>query len=109
MSYEISIEKTNHSRLAETDFSNIPFGKIFSDHMFVADYYDGEWHDARIVPFGNLEMHPATFALHYGQAIFEGLKAFYTTDGNIQVFRPEKNMERLNKSAFRMAMAEIPK
>lgn len=105
----ITIERTKNSRINDIDFNDIQFGKNFADHMFIADYYDGQWNDARIVPFGNMELHPATFALHYGQAIFEGLKAFKADDGTIQVFRPDKNWERLNKSAFRMCMAEVPK
>jgi branched-chain amino acid aminotransferase len=108
MSHSISIERVSHSRISEVNFENIQFGKNFSDHMFIADFYDGEWRDARIVPFGNISIHPATFALHYGQAIFEGLKAYRAKDGTIQVFRPEKNWERLNKSAARMCMEEVP-
>jgi len=108
MSYTIKIEKVKQSRISEVDFNNIQFGKNFSDHMFIADFYDGEWRDARIVPFGNISIHPATFALHYGQSIFEGLKAYRGVDGATQIFRPEKNFERLNKSAFRMAMEEVP-
>lgn len=108
MSYNIKVERVKESGISKIDFNNIQFGKIFSDHMFVTDYYDGEWRDARIVPFSNISIHPATFALHYGQAIFEGLKAYRNSEGEIQVFRPEKNWERLNKSAFRMCMAEVP-
>jgi branched-chain amino acid aminotransferase len=109
MAYHMKIEKVKKSRVSEIDFSNIQFGKNFSDHMFIADYYDGEWRDARIIPFGNMSIHPATFALHYGQSIFEGLKAYKSADGITQIFRPDKNWERLNKSAFRMAMAEVPR
>lgn len=109
MAYHIFIERVKASRISEVDFANIPFGKIFSDHMFIADYYNGDWRDTRIVPFGNMSLHPATFALHYGQAIFEGLKAYKSAEGTIQIFRPDKNWERLNKSASRMAMAEVPR
>ena len=108
MSYSIKVERTKESRISQVDFNNIQFGKNFADHMFIADFYDGEWRDARIVPFDNISIHPATFALHYGQAIFEGLKAYRAPDGSIQIFRPEKNLERLNKSASRMCMEEVP-
>ncbi len=90
MSFNISIERVKRSRISEIDFNNIQFGRNFSDHMFIADYYNGEWRDARIVPFGPMELHPATFALHYGQAIFEGLKAYKSADGNIRIFSPIK-------------------
>lgn len=75
MGYKITVEKTKNSKLDEIDFNHLPFGKYFSDHMFIADYRDGEWHDCRIVPFGNFSVHPALSSLHYGQAIFEGMKA----------------------------------
>ncbi|GIV32860.1 MAG: putative branched-chain-amino-acid aminotransferase [Chitinophagales bacterium] len=108
MESQITIEKAKYSRIKEVDFTNIPFGRIFSDHMFMADYYDGAWRDFRIVPFGKFPFHPATSALHYGQSIFEGLKAYKSIHGEVQLFRPQKNIERLNKSARRMAMPEFP-
>jgi branched-chain amino acid aminotransferase len=76
--------------------------------MFIADYYDGDWHDTRIVPFDYLPMHPAMSSIHYGQSIFEGLKARKNRNGEIIIFRPNKNLERINRSAMRMAMPEIP-
>lgn len=109
MNYPICIERVSKSRISEINFKEIQFGKNFSDHMFIADFYNGDWHDARIVPFQNISLHPANFALHYGQSIFEGLKAFRSTDGSPLIFRPEKNLERLNKSAYRMCMAEVPR
>jgi branched-chain amino acid aminotransferase len=108
MKYKITIEKTNKSKIANTDFSNLGFGKVFTDHMFVADYRNGEWTDLRIVPFGHIPMHPAMSSIHYGQSIFEGLKAKKDSDGNIIVFRPDMNSKRMNASAKRMAMPEIP-
>src|SRR5688572_10826712 len=108
MGYKITVEKTKASRISETDFNDLPFGKHFSDHMFVADYYDGDWHDCRIVPFAEFSVHPALSSLHYGQAIFEGLKAELDVDGNPIVFRPLMNHNRLNISADRMAMPEVP-
>ncbi|MEZ4924060.1 MAG: branched-chain amino acid aminotransferase [Crocinitomicaceae bacterium] len=104
----IQITKTQNSRLSQVDFNDLPFGKIFSDHMFEVDYKDGKWQTPTIVPFGNLSLHPATSALHYGQAIFEGLKAQKNESGEILIFRPEMNAKRFNESAKRMCMAEVP-
>lgn len=108
MEFNIKITKAQNSRLGEVDFENIPFGKVFSDHMFVADYKDGEWQDARIVPFGRFEMHPAAMVLHYGQAIFEGMKASKSVEGKPFFLRPEMHAKRLNNSARRMCMPEVP-
>jgi branched-chain amino acid aminotransferase len=108
MGYKITVEKAKSSRIGEVDFAHLPFGKHFSDHMFIADYYEGDWHNCRIVPFGNFEIHPALSSLHYGQAIFEGMKAEKDADGNPIIFRPLKNLNRFNISADRMAMPEIP-
>lgn len=109
--YDIRIEKVSRSRLSEVDLSSpdkIPFGRIFSDHMFVADYYDGEWRNLCIVPFGKLELSPAVMALHYGQSIFEGMKAFKDVRGRAVLFRPEMNARRMIRSAERMAMPPVP-
>ncbi len=108
MKYPISITKTQQTRLSEVDFDNIPFGRIFSDHMFLADYRGGEWQDMRIVPFGHFTMHPATMALHYGQSIFEGAKAAKRSDGTPVLFRPEQHAKRINASAHRMMMPAFP-
>lgn len=104
----IKITKTKHSRIAECDFNNIQFGTIFSDHMFRVDYADGNWGNSEIIPYGNISLAPSLSALHYGQAIFEGMKAFKDQSGNPQLFRPLDNLRRINKSARRMAMPEIP-
>lgn len=104
----IKTTKAGQSRLAETDITDLPFGKVFTDHMFVADYEDGEWKNFEILPYGPLPMSPAISALHYGQAIFEGLKAYKQADGTVSVFRADKNFARFNKSATRLAMANIP-
>ena len=109
MKYNIQLNKTTNSRLSQVDFDNIPFGKVFSDHMFVAEYKDGAWSDMRIEPFGYFEVHPACLALHYGQAIFEGMKASADEDGNAYFLRPEKHVERLNRSAERLCMPAFPK
>lgn len=105
---EITITKAKSSRLPEVDFQNLPFGRIFSDHMFICDYADGKWQNARIVPFADFSMHPATMTLHYGQAIFEGMKASKSHTGQPMFFRPEKHAERINKSAARLCMPAIP-
>lgn len=108
MTYEIKVEKVKNSRIKEFDLQNIVFGRIFSDHMLTADFRDGKWQDVQIMPFQNLSLHPATTVLHYGQEIFEGLKAYKDQDGNACLFRPSENFVRLNASARRMCMPEVP-
>lgn len=105
---QIEIQQTSKSRLQEVDFNNLVFGRSISDHMFIADYRDGQWHDARIVPYGDLSLSPATAALHYGQAIFEGMKAYKNDQGEVLLFRAIDNWKRLNKSAERLCMPTIP-
>ena len=91
------------------DSSTLGFGKIFTDHMFIMDYTpDKQWHNARIVPFGRLAIHPASTVLHYGSEIFEGLKAYRKADGSVQMFRPIENIRRMNRSAERMCLPQIP-
>ncbi|HLR38150.1 MAG TPA: branched-chain amino acid aminotransferase [Chitinophagaceae bacterium] len=102
------VKKTENSRLAEVDFDHLNFGKVFSDHMFVAKYANGAWREVGIEPYANLSLSPATSALHYGQSIFEGMKAYRDINGRISLYRPEMNFERINKSAKRMAMPAIP-
>ncbi len=108
MSAEIKISKISHSKIGSLDFNNIPFGKIFSDHMLVADYKDGKWQDAEIMPLDYIATHPGNLAWHYGQSIFEGMKASKSKAGNPLLLRPEKHLERINASAVRMCMPEIP-
>ncbi len=105
---DITVTKTKKSRLEETDFNNLIFGHTFADHMFVADYADGEWKNFQIVPYGEIGLSPAISALHYGQAFFEGLKAYKHADGKVSVFRPDKNAKRFNKSAARLCMPQLP-
>jgi branched-chain amino acid aminotransferase len=108
MGYKIKVNLTQNSRLASLDFNKIPFGQTFSDHMFIAQYYDGKWQDCEIKPFGNIPLHPANVAIHYGQSIFEGMKASKMQDGTPALFRIEKHVERINASARRLCMPEIP-
>lgn len=103
----IKITKAKTSKINEVDFDNIPFGKVFSDHMFSMDYKDGEWKNFEITPFQNLSFSPAISSMHYGQAIFEGMKAYRKGD-DIFTFRAQDNFKRLNKSAERMCMPTIP-
>ncbi len=106
--FQIEINKIAKSRVTEYDVNNVPFGKCFSDHMFVAEYSDGKWQKAAISPYGDILQSYAMSALHYGQAIFEGMKAYKNDKGEVSLFRPLENFNRLNKSAVRMAMPEVP-
>jgi branched-chain amino acid aminotransferase len=106
-SNSIKINKTPRSRITDVDWENLPFGKVFSDHMLVMDYKDGQWEDAEIMPFEDIKMHPATSAIHYGQSIFEGMKANKDDNGNVLIFRPDMNAKRFIESCERMCMPEI--
>ncbi len=108
MSYNIAIQKIETSKVDTIDFNNIPLGTSFTDHMFICDYKDGEWQNPRIEPLALIPTHPAAMALHYGQAIFEGMKANVDADGTPMLFRADKNAARLNFSADRMGMPNVP-
>ena len=108
MEQRIQITKTQSSNLPTVNFDDIPFGRVFADHMFIADYKNGQWGDYRIVPFGPFSIHPALMALHYGQSIFEGMKASKTGAGTPMLFRPEMHARRLNRSAERLVMPAFP-
>ena len=104
---DIKITKTTAPKAIPTE--NLGFGKIFTDHMFIADYSrDKGWYNARIVPFANLSMHPAATVFHYGAEIFEGLKAYRKADGKVQLFRPIENVRRMNNSAERLRLPQMP-
>ena len=105
---KIAIQRTETSRLAETDLDNIKFGRVFSDHMFVMDHVNGAWTAPTIQGFADLRMSPASLVLHYSQTIFEGLKAYRSDDGTVKLFRPQDNIARMNRSADRMCMPRIP-
>lgn len=104
----VAISQTPSSRLPQVNWDDLPFGLIPGDHMAEATYQDGQWHSPEIKPFQNLQISPFALVFHYGQAVFEGLKAFRQEGGDIVVFRPSKNFERINKSLHRMAMPELP-
>ena len=104
----IRVTKTNKSRLKDLNLEGLPFGKIFTDHMLEADYENGSWKNVEIKPFGPIMISPALAALHYGQSIFEGIKAYKDQKGNAFIFRPHDNFKRFNISAHRMQMPEIP-
>jgi branched-chain amino acid aminotransferase len=93
---EIRIERTKAPKTKPTDQSKLGFGNYYTDHMFLMNYDKGQgWHDARIVPYGPIELDPAAMCLHYGQEVFEGLKAYRSQEGGILLFRPDRNMARL--------------
>ncbi|NDF60627.1 MAG: branched-chain amino acid aminotransferase [Crocinitomicaceae bacterium] len=107
-SINIQVSSVSESRISQVDWDNLPFGKVFSDHMLIMDYKDGEWQSPEIVPFGPISIHPATSALHYGQAIFEGMKANRSEAGDVLIFRPDMNAKRFQESCERMSMPIIP-
>ena len=104
----MKITKAQNSRIDQVDFSDLPFGMYFADHMFMSTFKDGSWGNSEIKPYGPISFTPALHTLHYGQAIFEGQKAYYREDGKIGIFRPLDNAKRLNHSARRMFMPEFP-
>lgn len=104
----IRIEKIKNSKLKEKGKAPTEFGNTVSDHMFICKYVDGNWQQPKIEPFRDLSISPLTLALHYGQSLFEGMKAFRMKDGRINIFRVKKHHERLNRSLFRMCMPDIP-
>lgn len=107
--FDVQIKKVSQSRINQLDKENIQFGKLYADHMLVAHYENGAWGQPEIIPFDNLKLSPATTFIHYGQSIFEGVKAYKDPQENPIIFRPEDNWRRLNRSANRMAMPDVPK
>lgn len=104
----LKITKTENSKINSVDWDNLPFGKVFSDHMLVMEYKDGAWQQPEIKPFEAFSLHPATSAIHYGQSIFEGMKANKTAEGNVLIFRPDMNEKRFAESCIRMCMPVLP-
>jgi branched-chain amino acid aminotransferase len=104
----IPVQKIEKSRISEVDFEKLPFGKTFSDHMLTAEYSDGKWSTPQIVPYSRMDFSPSSAVIHYGQSIFEGMKAYKNEKGDVMLFRPIDNFKRLNKSAERMCMPSLP-
>ncbi|MBS1690157.1 MAG: branched-chain amino acid aminotransferase [Bacteroidetes bacterium] len=107
MEYTISITEQTERKI--TDTKSIPFGKVPTEHMFIAEYRNNKWSNPRIVPFSHLVLSPFALCLHYGQTVFEGMKAFMMQDGRINIYRPDKHYERFTKSLDRMCMPAVPK
>lgn len=105
---DIKITKTKATKIHEVDFDNLNFGKVFSDHMLVCDYKNGKWQSPEIVPYQPIVLDPSAKIFHYGQSVFEGMKAYKGGDGSIFLFRPLENFKRLNISSKRLAMPELP-
>ena len=103
----MKINRVEKSRIDSVDFDNLTFGKIFTDHMFISKYKNGEWSSGEIKPYENISISPSSRALHYGQAIFEGMKCFKSEQDELFLFRPEENFKRFNKSSIRLAIPEI--
>lgn len=104
----IEITQVKTSKLEQVNFENLDFGKHYTDHMVVADYRDGAWERPKIVPYAPMEIMPSSKILHYGQSVFEGMKAFKDENDQVWLFRPDQNQKRLNISCKRMAIPEIP-
>ncbi len=105
---DLKIEKSQNLKPLFTDESKLGFGNIFTDHMLIMNYDEGKgWHSARIVPYAPLPLDPAAMVLHYAQEVFEGMKAYRTKDGSVQLFRPDENFKRLNMSNERLCIPEI--
>lgn len=105
---DIKITKTAHSKIHEVDFNNLTFGSVFSDHMLISNYKDGAWQIPEIVPYQALTLEPSSKIFHYGQSIFEGMKAYKDATGEIWLFRPDQNCKRFNISCKRLAIPELP-
>ena len=103
----MKINRVKKSRIDGVDFENLTFGKIFTDHMFISEYKNGEWSSGEIKPYENISISPSARVLHYGQAIFEGMKCFKSEQDELFLFRPEENFKRFNKSSVRLAIPEI--
>lgn len=103
---DIKVEAVNESRIHEVDFENLQFGRLFSDHMFEQEFVNGQWQEPIIKPFGSFEITPAMNVLHYGQAVFEGMKAFYVDEKTVNIFRPMDHHKRFNTSCRRICIPE---
>ncbi len=106
--HEIDIVKSQTTKINDVDFDNLSFGRVFTDHMFYCDFIDGEWQQPKIKPYGPMSIDPSARVFHYGQAVFEGMKAYKDDKGEVFLFRPDQNFARINKSAKRLAIPEFP-
>ena len=109
MTDTLKVTKIAETKINQVDFSNLAFGTVFTDHMFVCEYKNGKWQTPEILPYGPLQMDPSAKVFHYGQAVFEGMKAYKDDNGDIFMFRPEENFNRINKSGERLAMPAFDK
>ncbi|APG65323.1 branched chain amino acid aminotransferase [Tenacibaculum todarodis] len=107
-SSDIKVQLIEESKISQVDFNNLPFGSVFSDHMLECDYKDGKWQTPVIKPYSPITLDPSAKIFHYGQSIFEGMKAYKDAEGSTLLFRPLENCKRLNKSAERMVIPQIP-
>ena len=105
----LSVTKSETSRVSGVDFNNLAFGRVFTDHMFYCDFKNGEWQQPKVVPYGPMTIDPSARVFHYGQAVFEGMKAYKDEEDHVFLFRPEDNFNRINKSSTRLAIPEFPK
>ena len=108
MSVDIKVERVKDSKIESVDFDNLPFGHVFSDHMLECDFENGKWSEPKVVPYAPISLDPSAKIFHYGQSIFEGMKAYKDADENVLLFRPLDNCKRLNLSAERLAIPTIP-
>lgn len=105
---KLSVETSETSKINSVDFNNLDFGRVFTDHMFVCDYADGKWQTPKVMPYQPMTYDPSARVFHYGQAVFEGMKAYKDDNGKVFLFRPKQNFERINKSSARLAMPAFP-
>ncbi|UCE93818.1 MAG: branched-chain amino acid aminotransferase [Flavobacteriaceae bacterium] len=108
VSQKITIEKTKNSKIDQVDFNNLPFGQVYTDHMLICEYENGKWELPKIIPYQNLQLDPSAKIFHYGQSVFEGMKAYKDENNDVFLFRPIENQKRMNISAKRLAMPELP-
>ncbi len=108
MSTTIDIQKISKSKISEVDFNNLPFGQVTSDHMFICDYKDGQWQQPKIIPYQNFSLDPSARIFHYGQSVFEGMKAYKDDKDKVWLFRPLENQKRINISSERLSMPAFP-
>ena len=105
----MKIEKTSASKLNHVDFENLSFGSVFTDHMFVCNYKEGQWQTPEVLPYQPISFEPSMSVLHYGQAVFEGMKAYKDEGGKVWLFRPDENFKRINRSSVRLQIPKFPK